>query len=422
MTRTRRRSRTPSPLWMWQPGAGDEHEIRCYHRLVADGGRPPCSPETFRQMYKSPADYHELLAPWLPIPVPPRVDEWHVFSVPLERWQEFRRWQRNNRGNSTSTADESLAAFRKGKWLELESRERTMTAWAVGFEEWTREQWQAEVSADRWLREDKVGEDGSFTEYVEAARRRLVQHGFHEPFQLLEDPQQQDERVTWIEYLAFESWWLDWKTNTLQRREPSYYAAWPDLVQSKVLRADETEADVLALPPSLAYHQPTDDARENAIQLFKRQTDEYKIVKQIHSRQSRLFQWAWSQVQKRHTAAPSPAGSTERRRLQEDGEARAGVKQRPATKKQKKKKKMKMKKSMTKQKRRPDESAVSSTRTKARAAQRPRKTRITAGLLSLPGLAWELTEEKRRSIRTQDAQERRQGATKPLGSLRERLP
>ncbi|KAI0536605.1 hypothetical protein GGR58DRAFT_474957 [Xylaria digitata] len=56
---------------------------------------------------------------------------------------------------------------------------------------------------------------GGFAEYTEAARRRLARHGFARPFQLLEDPEQQDERVTWIEYLGFECWWLDKFTKSI---------------------------------------------------------------------------------------------------------------------------------------------------------------------------------------------------------------
>lgn len=41
-------SSSPEPrlLSLSPPEIGKEHQIRCYHELVNDGGRPPCSLET----------------------------------------------------------------------------------------------------------------------------------------------------------------------------------------------------------------------------------------------------------------------------------------------------------------------------------------------------------------------------------------
>jgi len=95
--------------------------------------------------------------------------------------------------------------------------------------------------------------------------RRLAQHGFTRPFQLKEDPKQQDRLATWIEYLNFEYWWLDRYTDTIERLEPHYDKAWQKLVDSKVLRPHETKESVRSLS-SLNRQQNEQDRALKAVQ------------------------------------------------------------------------------------------------------------------------------------------------------------
>ncbi|KAF4503830.1 hypothetical protein G6O67_008771 [Ophiocordyceps sinensis] len=392
-----------------QPGAVKEHQIRCYQTLVNDGGRPPCSLETLHKIYQSPTDFIELLRPWLENPASQDPDDLGVFSRPLARWKEFRGWQCDNRGRIAITADESLAAFREEKQRYFESAGLASITTAPDFEDTIRKMWQQEQNTGRleWVREVK---DGSFTEYVKAARRRLTEHGFHEAFQLLKDPRRQDARVTWIEYLEFECWWLDANTKTVQRHKPSHDAAWEELVRSGVLRAGETEEELSTPSTSVPDQQST--LRDEAIRRFMRQTKAYRDAKTVESRQSLRVQWALSQMPEKPAthkpAARKPAARTGKRRLEEDEETLdEALEQRPAAKKQR-----------TEPGRKQD---IGASRRNKTTATRRRNTSRTSGLLSLAGQSWELEDGKRRSTRTKDAKERGKGVDKPLGTLREVL-
>ncbi|KAK3337506.1 hypothetical protein B0T19DRAFT_397118 [Cercophora scortea] len=288
-----------------QPEIGKEHQIRCYHELVNDGGRPPCSLETLDKIYRSPSDFLELLGPWIENPAPRDPDDLGVFSRPLARWKEFRRWQHHNRG-SISTADDSPAAFVEEKRRYLESTGN----WSITTEPYFEET----------MRSMEV-KDGSFAQYEKAARHRLAKHGFREVFRLLKDPRQQNERVEWIEYLEFECWWQDVNAQTVQRHKPSHDAAWEKLVKSGVLRTGETEEDLFTSPIS-DPDQQNNTPRDEAIRGFMGQTKAYRDAKAVECRQSLRVQWALNQMPKKPEVARKPAARTgKRRRLQEDEEA-----------------------------------------------------------------------------------------------------
>jgi hypothetical protein len=123
-------------------------------------------------------------------------------------------WQHNNRGEAVSGGD--TLGFRQQKQRHYESMGLAQLTTAPDFDETIQRMWEQEL-VWRQRERDKVREAaaGSFGEYADAARRRLYHHGFTEDFQLLEDPQQQDQRLTWIEYLEFEYWWLDRRTNSV---------------------------------------------------------------------------------------------------------------------------------------------------------------------------------------------------------------
>ncbi|EHL02985.1 hypothetical protein M7I_0956 [Glarea lozoyensis 74030] len=72
----------------------------------------------------------------------------------------------------------------------------------------------------------------------------LARHDFKHPYTLSEDPKVQDKLSMWIEFLAYENWLYDKDMAFLSRNRPQYVKAWKKLVDSNVLRPDETEESV----------------------------------------------------------------------------------------------------------------------------------------------------------------------------------
>lgn len=243
---------------------------------------------------------------------------------------------------------------------------------------------------------------GTFAEYVEAARRRLAKHNFNEAFKLHENPKLQDDRVTWIEYLEFEYWWLDKYTGYVQHFQRQHDDAWKDLVASGVLRDGETEEDLFELLKGNASGPPSQQStsRSEFIEQFRKQTASYRNAKAAESRQTTRVQWALSQMPK-GSKSPKPTSQTKKRRHREDSDEDSDdVTEQPALKKKTK------------------GTDGNTCPTKA-AAPRGRYKDIASGLLSLPGAAWEVKDGKRRSTRVANAKACAQGANEHVGVLEE---
>ena len=203
-------------------------------------------------MKRNPEGHCELLRPWQDNW---RADyhwggghdtyeSWQVFKRQLKRWQDFRKWQRHNRGLD----DGGFPAY-------VEWKKRMVTLWFVPEEaarkllkietdsSYLKEDWeryQDRRAAQRYYcREPHSSDD--LSAYADAMKRRLAQHGFTQPFQLQKDPTQQDALTTWVEYLNYKYFWLDWFSNAVQRLKPGHDKACQKLVDSKVLRPHETE-------------------------------------------------------------------------------------------------------------------------------------------------------------------------------------
>lgn len=321
-----------------------EHEIQCYHELVNLGGRPPFVLETFDSICKNPKEYIEAMRPWLDdvlehLLEDDLADDWgrspegpvaelRPFSLPLLRWREFRRWQLINRGFAE---DLSLADF-----IEKMLHE--------GFGGLIHErQVVDERSEELWLRDrDRIREvrDGTFDEYAQAVQRRLRDHGFSEAFQLLEDPRLQDERVTWIEYLDFEYWWLDKRTALVPPYQARRDAAWEKLVESGVLKDGETEEVLLTDKYLKEPKIPEKPLRYKLINEFLYNTRPYRAVKSCESHQLLRVQWALSQMPENQpeVTPAKPARKGRKRRRQEDDDDQATANkpmEQSATKRQK---------------------------------------------------------------------------------------
>ncbi|KAI0019235.1 hypothetical protein F4780DRAFT_456419 [Xylariomycetidae sp. FL0641] len=197
------RQPTPPPLPAY------ESEFRFYHDLVANGGQPACEFEMVQEVYENPKAHENTLQPWLEDHTTmPLYSNLGLLRLQWYRWVAFRKFQRISRGvdlasedNFPSYLDEKrhfnvlIVASAINEWDDFEDIMRT---------EWKKERMERE-SLQKALEDVRVG---GLAKLVQDMRRRLASHGFSQPFDLLQDPQQQDRRTTWIEYLNFECWWL----------------------------------------------------------------------------------------------------------------------------------------------------------------------------------------------------------------------
>lgn len=103
--------------------------------------------------------------------------------------------------------------------------------------------WEDEYRAKREWRQQNIREQLSnkgFLEYVEAAKHRLEQHGFAQPFKFKENAELQDTWTTYIEYIEFVCWCLDRYTENAERLQPQHDRAWHALEEGRVLRESDT--------------------------------------------------------------------------------------------------------------------------------------------------------------------------------------
>lgn len=145
-----------------------------------------------------------------------------VFSAQLDDWMTFRqKWQWDNRGKIAS--EEGLSEFRT--WHAKKYVHQGEMQYVSGpiFEENIKQTW--ELQPTLW----ESSSDESFAAYVQAVRNRLASHNFVEVFELAEDPRQQDQRTTWIEYLNFAYCALDVHVVIKKAWEPQYRKAWEEL-------------------------------------------------------------------------------------------------------------------------------------------------------------------------------------------------
>jgi len=185
------------------PPSDKEFETEAYNLLVNEGGRPVYPISLLEGVSRNPKNYQEMLRPWLDI-LNANPPEWEVFMKQVRSWREFRQWQKFNREDF-------------GDWDDTRFIE-------VG------------LAYNRFVRAFRY----EYPDYTEAVKKLLEQHGFTQSFQFHEDPAQQDKLTTWIEYLGFEYWQLEWSTRSIKRLQSKYDGAWETLVESGVLRLDET--------------------------------------------------------------------------------------------------------------------------------------------------------------------------------------
>ncbi|KAH8747275.1 hypothetical protein F5883DRAFT_653602 [Diaporthe sp. PMI_573] len=228
------RSGSPTP----PPIPREETERVRYNELVLAGGRPLYPIDLIDDVVKDPFAHWDMLRPWVAYPpsfdpdpiTDPDVDR-SVFGNQMCHWRDFRRWQAHNR---------------------REGRPRY-----VGVDSYF-------VAADRAYNDFVWYFRRGSPNYTEAAKKLLAQYDFTRPFQLQDDPKQQDKLTTWIEYLGYACAVHCRYTRVVEKLQPDYDTAWKALVDSKVLKPSETEEYICDLE-SAFQHQSEEDQAQKAV-------------------------------------------------------------------------------------------------------------------------------------------------------------
>ena len=185
-------------------------ERASYEDLVENGGRPWYPLHLLEEISENPSDHRELLryAQTVPCGNP---NSWKVFTLQLNRWILFQRWQANRRKQYGSNIAEHT--------------------------QWTR----------RFL---------------------LNRHKYTAPveFEFDEDPMRQDQLTTWIEYLTYE-YTIYTRYNPYKRRHKWYDRQWKKVVDSGVLRSPQESRDVVL--DSLLEYRAEEIAAHNAVESAK---------------------------------------------------------------------------------------------------------------------------------------------------------
>ncbi|UNI16685.1 hypothetical protein JDV02_003099 [Purpureocillium takamizusanense] len=238
-----------------------DNETEAYNDLVGHGGRPLYPISLLEHVSRDFNKYREILRPFWSYPRDHQTP-WLVFQRQLNRWQSFRKWQIDNRG--LEDYDGGFPAFvEMMKRLYAKDKSTGELAQLEADSSWLKSAWLEERRARRWQRRwQRERGCADFSDYVNAVRRRLARHGFTRPFQLKEDPEQQDGLTTWIEYLCFEYWWLDRHKDSIKRLEPDHDRRWQELVDLKVPKPHETKEFIRTTPSSIERGRERDQAWE----------------------------------------------------------------------------------------------------------------------------------------------------------------
>jgi hypothetical protein len=169
------------------------------------------------------------------------------FSAQLEDWDEFQHlWQWNNRGKDAS--QEGLPNFLLS-WRKRHMHQRRLDVIPdPTFPELVKSFWHNE---ETYL--ELSGKDG-FAAYMQAVKNRLASHHFTQPFQLAEDPRQQDPWTTWVEYLSYNYWRLDMHVAVMRAAKPQYKKARDELQRFDMIPLhDEPDAAQLEMARQLIH-------------------------------------------------------------------------------------------------------------------------------------------------------------------------
>ncbi|KAG5769707.1 hypothetical protein H9Q72_003112 [Fusarium xylarioides] len=252
------------------------HEIEAYHELINDGGRPSYSIDLVREAYRDPDKYAEILRPWQETLTQIRAEG--IFGRQLQRWQDFRKWQNDNRGHEDNDGGFLAYVEQKKRWIKQDCLPRSRARRLAEIEadpSCLRPEWdQTQLLRRRQRRLYREHGCRGFCDYAGAVKRRLARHDFTQPFKLDKDPKKQDKLTTWIEYLNYEYWWLDKHISDIERLEPEHDKLWQELVDDKILRPHETKEFVRTMASPMERAKE----RERAQKAVERAESEAKRI------------------------------------------------------------------------------------------------------------------------------------------------
>ncbi|KAL8856975.1 MAG: hypothetical protein Q9178_006470 [Gyalolechia marmorata] len=286
-SRPRSPTQSPSP-----EGNNRRYEAFCYDELVKAGGRPVRPIELLLRTTRDPDADGDELEPWLPeYKGPERRDDDlpPVFSTQLKDWQLFQyRWQWDNRGRIA--CEEGFSAFldsdRKQELHGGETKE-VSNPW---YENTLRNVWE---DVPRYF--EASGYEG-FKAYVRAVAKRLASHNFTQPFQLAEDPRQQDGWTTWVEYLNFVYWWQDRYAAIMKASEPKHRKAWEEMLSFLASRSSTIPTTTGTLNEQLGACRALLELTSQKITKFFRGTKAYRRAESDLGRQELRVQWVLEQL------------------------------------------------------------------------------------------------------------------------------
>ncbi|KAL8944999.1 MAG: hypothetical protein Q9211_000389 [Gyalolechia sp. 1 TL-2023] len=260
------RSPTESP----RPVDEYQYEVFCHDELVKAGGRPAVPIELLSHPARDAEASREKFKPWLGNAYPGSPPD--IFSAQTDDWMTFQhRWQWDNRGKFAGEEGFSEAL----EWEKKKHINRGDWKWPSkpAFEEVERSIWG---HAERDL--EISGKEG-FTAYTHAVEKRLASHKFTQPFQLAENPRQQDAWTTWVEYLNYVYWWRDAHAEEMEATESRYLDVWDDLKRFKPSQISPTST-TRTLDEELS-------ATRSELEASRQLISKYVYAAKVHKRQQR---------------------------------------------------------------------------------------------------------------------------------------
>jgi hypothetical protein len=159
---------------------------------------------------------------------PPKGHILPLFTSQLDHWHSFKQqWQWCNRGKAAGKEGfaEFLASMREEY---LATGEQETVEDKASFEGMAERKWEFEHLGL------EVSNGQGFRAYARAVENRLASHHFNfsqQPFRLLEDPRQQNEWTTRVEYLNFVYWQEDGVSAAMKKAERRYRQAMDELLR-----------------------------------------------------------------------------------------------------------------------------------------------------------------------------------------------
>ena len=280
-----------SPTFSPAPEGNSCFEAFCHDELVKAGGRPVASFELLLDALKDAEASKEILRPWLGDTdlgcrdgdVPP------AFSTQLEDWESFQhKWQWDNRGKYAG--EEGFTPFLESRRKRYLHKGELKVVSDPSFEATARQIWEYE---QRYL--ELSGKKG-FTAYTQAVEKRLASHKFTQPFQLAEDPSQQDARTTWVEYLNYVYWWRDQHAAAMTASEPQYRKAWDELQRFDASPSSTKSTTTGTLDEELSATRAELKGTRWQIRSFIQRTKAYQRENAAVRRQEVRAQWVLDQL------------------------------------------------------------------------------------------------------------------------------